>query len=215
MTSGAHIALYTLTACVTALLLLCLASTIMQLCAAQTYMLTQQLLPVLDALGYEYWLDWGTLLGARREGGMIAHDYDADIGMRESEFQRLRAEWARTPHKFGEMKLKKESQQLYRVRLGIGWVDVFRYDDSCKRGNLHMISMANDRHSCKCAGTGHSTHQRVMYPFIRLQFGAITANAPQHTDTYLTHLYGNNWMTPRRNQVATLLQLMPSHGPMA
>lgn len=213
MAQAANIALYTLSACLVSLLLVSLASAVMQLCATQTFTLTQQLFPLLDALGYDYWLDWGTLLGAQREAGMIAHDYDADIGMRESEFQRLRAHWATHPHVFGRLKLKKEAKQLYRVRLGLGWVDVFRYDDS-QPGTLRMISMQDEHHSCKCPGAGHTTEHRFIYPLQRLPFGAVTANAPHATDVYLTHLYGDDWDTPRPNQVARLLQLFPTARPI-
>lgn len=214
MTNKSHIILYTLSACVIILLLLSLASAVMQLSAAQTFQLTQQLLPLLDALGYDYWLDWGTLLGARREGGMIAHDYDADIGMRESSFQRLKTQWAQQPHLFGNMKLKKESAELYRIRLGIGWVDVFRYDDSSKTGTLRMLSMQNQHHSCKCPGRGHTTNKELIYPLRRLRFGTVTANVPNATDMYLTHLYGSDWMTPRVNRVARLLKLFPTARPI-
>ena len=31
--------------------------------------------------GIDYWLEYGSLLGAAREGGMIPHDYDIDIGV--------------------------------------------------------------------------------------------------------------------------------------
>jgi len=35
--------------------------------------------PVLDELGATYWLDFGSLLGAHREGDVIIHDNDADV----------------------------------------------------------------------------------------------------------------------------------------
>lgn len=176
----------------------------MQLCASQCYNLTQILFPTLNELGYEYWMDWGTLLGARREGTMIPHDYDADIGMRESQFQKLKQQWKEEPHKFGKMKLYKENNQLYRIRLGLGWVDVFRYDDD----KLDMISMADVSHSCKCTGKGHKIQPHILFPLKTMPFGSVVGKTPQHVEAYLTHLYGQDWHIPRKNQVATLLNVL-------
>lgn len=35
---------------------------------------------LLADLGIEYWLDWGTLLGHHRDGGLMPRDYDVDFG---------------------------------------------------------------------------------------------------------------------------------------
>ncbi len=201
------IAIVTVGFVLTCALLIALTSVVMQTCAAQCYSLTQILFPALDAAGYEYWLDWGTLLGAKREGTMIAHDYDADIGMRETEFQRLKKEWKKNPA-FKGMRLSKETSGLYRVRRGLGWVDVFRYDDSAS-GPLQMISMANEHHSCKCKGKGHTISADTMFPTTKVRFGAVDAPAPSQTAAYLEHLYGSTWMVPRKNSVAKLMNLLP------
>jgi hypothetical protein len=191
----------------TLLLLVALTSVFLQLCARQTYVLTQQLLPALTAAGFEYWMDWGTLLGARREGTMIPHDYDADIGMRESEVQRLVAAWDHEP-RFKGMRLRKENDQLYRIRTKLGWVDVFRYQEG-DDGTLRMISMANLNHSCQCPHKGHHIPRHIILPLTTLSFGGVTASAPAHVDAYLEHLYGSGWRTPRKNGVARLMTLMP------
>jgi len=44
---------------------------------------------VFTAAGIEYWLTWGTLLGALRHGGMIPHDDDVDVGCFEEDFDRI------------------------------------------------------------------------------------------------------------------------------
>ena len=36
---------------------------------------------ILDESGVDYWLDYGTLLGAYREGKIIEGDYDSDLGV--------------------------------------------------------------------------------------------------------------------------------------
>lgn len=210
---SSDVAVVTVGSVLVCVLLVVLASVIMQLCASQCYTLTQQLFPALNKARIEYWLDWGTLLGAKREGTMIPHDYDADIGMRESEFQKLKQEWNRNPA-FKGMRLCKENSGLYRVRRGLGWVDVFRYDDNCDDSDaLRMISMAGEQHSCKCDGKGHKTSRSTIFPTKHLRFGAVSAPAPQYTELYLEHLYGSDWVVPRTNSVAKLLSLVPLKKP--
>lgn len=44
---------------------------------------------LLEEHNIKYWLDWGTLLGAVRNGRMIPWDYDIDLGMFHDDAQRL------------------------------------------------------------------------------------------------------------------------------
>lgn len=201
------IALVTVSAIVICVLLVILTSITMQAAAGRCFCLTQKLFPALDQAGVEYWLDWGTLLGAKREGTMIAHDYDADIGMRESQFQKLKTQWNQIPALKG-MRLFSEGGNLYRIRCGIGWVDVFRYDDSDPE-TLNMTSQANVKHSCECDGKGHRTQRSIVFPLTKLKFGNVVASAPNDTEAYLEHLYGSDWKIPRKNSGATLLNLVP------
>lgn len=46
--------------------------------------------PLFDAAGIHWWLDYGALLGAVREGGIIAHDNDADIGILLDDWGKLK-----------------------------------------------------------------------------------------------------------------------------
>lgn len=201
------IALVTVGSVLIAVLLVILTSVTMQAAAAQCFSISQDLFPALNEAGVEYWLDWGTLLGARREGTMIAHDYDADIGMRESQFQQLKSQWNQIPALKG-MRLYNEGNGLYRIRRGIGWVDVFRYDDRDVE-QLKMTSQGNLEHSCKCDGKGHTTTRSIIFPLTKLKFGNVHAPAPNQTDTYLEHLYGSDWHIPRKNGGAAILNLVP------
>jgi hypothetical protein len=175
-----------------------MTSVCLQLSATQTFDMSQQLFPALEAAGYDYWLDFGTLLGAEREQTMIAHDYDADIGMREPEFQRLKANWDQNPL-FAGMRLELEKEGLYKVRRGLAYIDIFRYDDS-QPGVLHMISQGNTDHKCACNRKGHSMPASHVYPLKRQWFGTITAPTPAQSDVYLAHWYGPDWRVPKRTQ---------------
>ena len=189
----------------TVIMMFLLLSLLLQCMGMASFSATQEVLPGLQAAGYEYFMDWGTLLGARREGTRIAHDYDADIGMREEEFQRLRANWDTLPIS-KKYALRGESANLYRIRqkYGVGWIDIFRYQEM-PDGSLKMISMANNSHSCKCNGTGHSTHVSQIFPVRYLRFGNIMASCPQQPEAYLEHLFGESWRVPRRNGVSKMM----------
>ena len=65
---------------------------------------TPLLCPGLDALGIEFWINSGTLLGWLRECGFIPHSHDVDIGVYADDFDQDRLE-----------ELEREHQTLRKV----------------------------------------------------------------------------------------------------
>jgi lipopolysaccharide cholinephosphotransferase len=51
----------------------------------------ESLLTVAEKHGIQMWADYGTLLGLKRERGVILWDYDADLGMFDSDREKLLA----------------------------------------------------------------------------------------------------------------------------
>jgi len=74
---------------------------------------------VFDELGIRYWLDYGTLLGAVREGKIIEWDYNMDLGM-------LDDHWKRSVFAFH--KLKKRG---FQVRIKDWQIDNNFFERSC------------------------------------------------------------------------------------
>jgi hypothetical protein len=161
-----------------------------------------QILTDLDALfrkhGITWWMDYGTLLGARRHGSMIPWDKDGDIGV-------LGSDWDKIWRVIDELEqydiVKKERRAgMYaagnsiKVRLST-WnhtnVDIFpwyeREDGTMYRHNYVAI----DQHK------GREFHKSRLYPLIRMEYDGHQFPAPADTDWLLEHRYGD-WKKPLR-----------------
>ena len=82
-------------------------------------------------LGVEYWLAYGTLLGYYREGRIIRHDKDIDIGAHEKEYLKIREGRKRLPagFKMYDTSYKHRGPKLYVTYKG--WeADLYFYEDT-------------------------------------------------------------------------------------
>ncbi|KIY94186.1 hypothetical protein MNEG_13774 [Monoraphidium neglectum] len=84
--------------------------------------------PVLGSLGATYWLDFGSLLGAHREGDVIAHDNDADVVVLNPDWDELLvALRAALPQYRVFFVVPSEDRSIRWIRLlnGVGVMDVY------------------------------------------------------------------------------------------
>lgn len=96
------------------------------------------LLAIVDAvceqLGLDYWMDWGTLLGAKRHGGFIPWDDDVDIAMTRSHYEIARTALVEELTRYGIEAAEKTSEPMGRIGIGYKhektglWIDIFPID---------------------------------------------------------------------------------------
>lgn len=159
-------------------------------CRDHVIRVVSQLTPLLEEAGIHYWLDYGALLGAVREGGMIPWDNDADIGI-------LLEDW-------GKLKqLRPVAEQHGFVLRFIKHLDYARA----------QVSFANKLHVCifvwhptkenpawlerpsymridDQANKGRGFPREWIQDRTRVSWEGINVWAPKHPEMMLTHRYG-------------------------
>ena len=137
---------------------------------------------LLDDNNIEFFLDYGTLLGAYRDNQFIPHDSDIDISIYDYNYGHLLKLLDNTilkkynlqivtgPHRGGNLnslKLIKFKDKLLHNKLQYNneiYIDIYKV---------------------------YFQPKTTLYKFYNTKF-----NIPTNTDKYLKHLYGDTWRTP-------------------
>jgi phosphorylcholine metabolism protein LicD len=148
---------------------------------------------VLGARGIPVFLNFGTLLGAIRERGFIAHDDDADLEIFESDeegFLSCLGELeARGLPMFGYV----EEMRLYKFKRGGEQVDIF----IAKRKS----TLFGHRWNLEGRSTVPARHLDSLE---EIDFLGHTFKIPADAQGLIRNLYGRNWMVPIENFPARL-----------
>jgi len=155
--------------------------------------LLQKVIPVLNDTGATYFVCYGTLLGAVREGDVIYGDEDGDICITEKDREAVVRGFRGKPG----VRLTEESQRLLRVRSSRhpqAYVDIYVLDDDNKGVLGGRLWGKVDRSLV--------LETSMVLPPAMLKdptsFGT-RVMGPKDPQATLARIYGPDWQTPRRN----------------
>jgi len=147
---------------------------------------------ILESLGIRFWLTDGTLLGYFREGDIIAHDADVDLGlMIDAYSDAIISEFRRRgfdlKYVLGE---KKQGLELSFIRDGVK-VDLFffyREGDRLWHGAWEGFDKGRKRNLIK--------YYYEPFELREVEFLGAVFNVPADTLKYVETKYGEGWRTP-------------------
>ncbi|DBA01624.1 TPA: hypothetical protein N0F65_011380 [Lagenidium giganteum] len=161
-----------------------------------------------------YFLESGTLLGAFREGGVIRHDFDADLSIDTPSFVYLRDHVIDVPAAYhlavyNNSATPDERDEKLPVRFihkeSALYVDVFEFLDWEEEATgKKMVGPVVSWCFFNCKGCELVPYLgrklRVppewIYPVVDCGFEGRTLKCPRETQKYLTHMFGPDFMIP-------------------
>lgn len=155
---------------------------------------------VLDRFGVEWWLDYGALLGAVREGRMIAHDKDADLGFLGRQWDVVKQALVVVeeqghvvklipPHPRPGLFRGGDSVTIYLSRLNKTSIELFPWY-ATEAGLARRKYFPCDQYK------GREFPPERLLPTKRVQWEGVVVAIPQDAEWFVAHRYGENWRTP-------------------
>lgn len=152
------------------------------------YQMTKDVHDVFHAIKIEYWIDWGTLLGAVRHRGIIPWDDDVDLSIDTS-----------NEKKFKNCAIPILEELGYKVGEKYGYYKILASPDLIKlRENekypgcdVFIATQQSGRLLLK--GWEHSIQIKDLKPLKKYKFGEFFVWGSANPTPYLNDLYGKNW----------------------
>ncbi len=150
----------------------------------------------------EYWLAYGTLLGAIREQNFLAHDtHDIDIGLNQKDYWKVR--------NLLEQQNVLKFKRLWRTEIALyendkAHIDLFFYTE--KNNTMHSSAyLGNKLQSGINIESGMKFAKENIYPLKTIKFLKHNFTIPGNPEAHLTENYGD-WKTPDTKWCHTKLQ---------
>ncbi len=160
----------------------------------------KEFLKICDSLNIECWLVYGTLLGFIRENGLIKHDYDFDLGMWKSDYNK----------DFQETLITNGFELVHQFE----GIDYDAFEQTYKKNNVSIdifYSYKNETETWT-----HVFHRekddtlapniwkvrKLPYPnkgLVKVSFFDEPVFIPSNSEEYLALTYGENWRIPDSN----------------
>lgn len=157
-------------------------------------------LKICDSQNLECWLIYGTLLGYIRENGLIKHDYDFDLGMWKSDYNK----------DFQESLINNGFELVHQFE----GIDYDAFEQTYKKNNVSIdifYSYKNETETWT-----HVFHRekddtlapniwkvrKLPYPnkgLVKVSFFDEPVFIPSNSEEYLALTYGENWRIPDSN----------------
>ncbi|GAB4236051.1 MAG: hypothetical protein Tsb0034_10470 [Ekhidna sp.] len=138
---------------------------------------------LLKEIDEPYWLDFGTLLGYYRSGGIIPHDVDIDVAMMVSSYDAVKALKDKMPKglRFYDTSAHHEGPKIYFSYKGYDF-DIFFYEDEGDTIRTFVeANYPNERQHIP---------KKLVYPLKRDSFLGEQVTIPCDTKGYLEMMYG-------------------------
>lgn len=148
-----------------------------------------EILDVFKSFGITVWPINGTLLGLVRDGELIAHDSDVDLGSLWSERYLIRD---------ALIKLRSSGFEIIRVSQKTTGVSIMR-DDEYVDISLYKIEWGFF-HRYLTSAWGAIDPVRLSLPLIQLQIGGHNFSVPKRYEQLLRFWFGDSWRIPERGK---------------
>lgn len=153
----------------------------------------QKSINLLKQSGEPYWLDFGTLLGYHRTGGIIPHDIDIDVAMMESSYESVKALKDKMPKglRFYDTSANHDGPKIYFSYKGYDF-DIFFYED--EGDTVRTFVEANHPNERQYIP------KKLIFPLKEDSFLGEEITVPNDTLGYLELMYGylgtGGWRDP-------------------